>query len=487
MQNNKLMFSFSVILLVLLIMGCSQPDPTKAPITTNSKKALEFYLQARDLSEKLRGQESIALYQKAIQFDPDFAVAYLNLAFVMPTFKEFFEKLNQAKALVENVSEAERHWILGVDAGVNGYQMIQRDHYTKLVELYPEDERAHNLLGNHYFGQQDYNNAITQYKLALDIAPDFSQPYNQLGYALRFQGNFGEAEKVFQKYIELIPDDPNPYDSYAELLLRMGKYEESIASYRKALEIDQHFVASHVGIATNLNYSGRYEAAIKQLHVLLEGARNIGESRTAYFAMAVSYLSGGEIEKALDMQTEQLELSSEANDEAAMTADMTVAGNILAESGRSEIAIKMYEEAWKTIESASLEKDVQENNYRNLLYNSTKARINLGELEVAALQAEEYRALVEAIQNPFQIRLANELDGIIAYERGQYGLALDMFQTSNQQNPYILYRTAQAFAGLGQQDSALAYAEEAVSFNALNSMNQVFIRNPAQDLIESLK
>ena len=220
---------------LVMVSGCAKPDSGKVPITTKSKEARALYLQGRDLAESLQGQESRSFFQQAVEKDPDFAMAHMQLAFVQPSAKEFFTSLDRAVALVDKVSDGERMWIQGVDAGVNGFAMKQREYYQRMVDAYPNDERAYNLLGNNYFGQQEYTAAIEQYNKAVEIAPEFSQPYNQLGYSYRFLGNYEEAETAFQKYIELIPNDPNPYDSYAELLMKMGRYDESIASYKEAL------------------------------------------------------------------------------------------------------------------------------------------------------------------------------------------------------------------------------------------------------------
>jgi tetratricopeptide (TPR) repeat protein len=215
-----LVLALGAVLAIALGLGCGQDG--KMPITTDSDRALEYYIQGRDLAEKLRGQESIEYFEQAVAEDPDFAMAYLNLSLVSPTNKMFFENLDRATALADRVSEGERLYILGLEAGVNAFIMEQRDYYSQLVEAYPNDERAHNLLGNHYFGQQEFEAAIEEYEKATAINPDFSPVYNQLGYAQRFLENYDAAEAAFMKYIELIPDDPNPYDSYAELLMRPG-------------------------------------------------------------------------------------------------------------------------------------------------------------------------------------------------------------------------------------------------------------------------
>ena len=177
--------------------------------------------------------------------------------------------------------------------------MKQRDCYKRLVAAYPDDERAHTLLGNNYFSLQDYFLAIEEYRKATEIAPKFSPPYNQLGYSRRFLGDYAGAEKAFKQYIKLIPDDPNPYDSYAELLMKMGKYDESIKFYRKALEIDPTFVASSIGIASNLNFEGQYEAARAEVDGFYPRAMNNEQRRALHFAKAVSYAYQGDMDSAL--------------------------------------------------------------------------------------------------------------------------------------------------------------------------------------------
>jgi len=247
--NYTLLFTFFVFL-----SGCAaatSDDTAKLPITTASEKARELYLQGRNLQEKLRALDARPYFQKAVAEDPDFALGYFSLAFTSTSTKEFFASLEKAVSLADAVSEGERWWILGAKAGTDGNPVKQRELFQKLAEKYPNDERCQNILGGHYFGQQQYNYAIEQYEKAIKINPEFSQPYNQLGYAYRFLEKYEDSERTFKKYIEVIPDDPNPYDSYAELLLKIGKFAASIENYRKALQQDPSFTASYLGIATS--------------------------------------------------------------------------------------------------------------------------------------------------------------------------------------------------------------------------------------------
>jgi len=470
----------------MLMPGCSQEAAEKVPITTSSPEALKAYLQARDLSEKLQGQESLEFYQKAVELDPEFAMAHLNMSLAQPSAREFFASLEKAKALVEKVTEGEKLWILGFDAGVNGHQEHQREYYEQLVSLYPEDERALNLLGNHFFGVQDWDAAIAAYKKAILVNPDFSQPYNQLGYAQRFLENYQEAEDAFKRYVELIPDDPNPYDSYAELLLKLGRFEESIEKYRKALEVNPNFVASHVGIATNYNYLEQYEEARKQLDHLLSIARNEGETRAALIAKTVSYAAEGLFQEALTTQDAQFALDAETGDAANMAGDLNLKGLLYLELDAADSAQTVFTRAIEIIEGSDLSDPVKVNNQRNYMYNMGRVHVARGDLDDAKAIAQELLQAAGDAGNTFQVRQAYELKGIIALEERDYTAAIAALGGANQQNPYNLYRIALAYDGLGNLEEAKLMAERAANFNALNLLNQVFIREKAMNFAASL-
>jgi len=348
--------------------------------------------------------------------------------------------------------------------------------YKQLTDEFPDDERAHNILAGNYFAQQDYDSAIVEYTKATEIAPQFSQPYNQLGYAHRFLRQYDEAEKAFLKYIELIPDDPNPYDSYAELLMKKGKYEESILHYQKALVQNPLFVASFIGIATNLNYLGRHVEARLKLQELHNTARNDGERRAALFANAVSFVDEGNLQSAILELNKQHILAEKIIDATAMAADLNVIGIILLEMGEFDKAQETFNNALQHVVNSGLSTEVIGNAKRTWLNNSARLDINKGDLPSAREKQAEFLKQVKAMNNPFQIKLSHELAGLIAFAEQNYDLAIDEFNQSNLQNPYNLYRLSLSFRALGKVEKADEYAEKAVNFNALNNINQSFVR-----------
>ena len=472
-----------VIVGILLFagFGCTQKklDDGKIPITTSSKEARERFLRARNLQDKFLIQESRRVLELAIVLDPDFALAYRDLAFAQPSAKGFFEKFNKARELVDKVSEGERLWILADEAGINGNPVKQEEYLRQLIEKYSKDERAYNALGVFYFGQQEYGKAIVEFRKATEIASDFSPPYNMLGYANRTLENYGEAEAAFQKYIKLNPVDPNPYDSYAELLLKMGRFEESIKAYNKALTVKPDFVASHGGIAADLTYQGKHDEARKQLKKFYGIAKDDGQRRAALFNTAMTYIDEGNYDEALATIEKQHVLAENISDTAAMAGDLGIMATILYEQGRYDDALERYRTSLRLIMNSELSSEIKANAKRNFLYNDARITMKKVDLKAAKAKSDAHLKQTTEAANLNQIRLSHELAGMIAFEQKNYAKALEEFQQGNQQNPYTLYRTALAYQGQKNDQKAEEYFKKAAEFHALLSLNYAFARTKA--------
>ncbi len=478
-RNNVSVPVLTLCLFIPLFVGWSAPGPEEVPITTVSEEARQLYLQGRDANEKLRATDAYALFEKAVAKDPNFALGYLGLANAATTAKTFFAALQKAVALSDKVTDGERLMILGLQAGVKGDVEGQRRMYVELVEKYPSDVRALNLLGNYHFGLQDYPTAIRYLTQATELAPSFTAPYNQLGYAYRFEGKYPEAERTFQQYIALLPGDPNPYDSYGELLMKMGRFEESIRSYRKALEVDPHFTASLIGIANDQMFEGKGEEARKTLRHLATIARSDGEKRQALFWIAQSYVLEGKAEEAVHTVGEERAIAQKSMDFGSQSGDATFLGNILLHAGQLDAAAASFAEAEALMAKASVPAEVKQANHRNNLFNTARVALARGDVKTAQAQAELYQSQVAAKQIPFEVWQAHELLGMVAIAQRDFDRALAELAKSSHQNPRVLYLTAVALQGKGDAQRAQSAAQAVATFNGLHAA-YVFVRPEAQ-------
>jgi len=471
---------------VLLLPVFARSSDDKIPITTASDQARDYYLQGRDLFEKLRLPDARVYFEKAIAEDQGFALAYLGLSQSGPSTKHFFDNLEKAKNSMKNASRAEQQLIIGLEAGVTGNPAKQHQIYQKLVEVYPKDERTHNLLGNYYFGQQEYDKAIEQYNLARKINSKFSQLYNQLGYSYRFLKQYDQAETAFKEYIKLIPDDPNPFDSHAELLMKIGNFEESITQYRKALAIDPTFVASYSGIATCLNFMGDYDGARMAATELNANAVNDGQRRAGHFVTAVSYVDEGKIEEAIREIEKQMVFAQQISDAVNIAADLTIIGTLMLEIDRPDDAFLRFDDALKVVLDSDLSEEIKNNNRLAFLFNEAIVELARGNFEKAKSNQKEYARGARANTNRFQIWLSHELAGRIALQETDYKTAIAEFQRSNQQNTYNLFRQAIAYEKLGDRESARQFCQQIVDYNQLNNLNYGLIRHKAKQMLDDM-
>jgi tetratricopeptide (TPR) repeat protein len=448
----------------------------KVPLTTKSEEAKKLYDQGLAVLDQLRFHDARQLFQQAAAKDPDFAMAHYQLVLSSPSNKEALAHLNQAVALSGSVSEGERLAILGLQAGFNAEPAKSFDYAKEAVDKYPEDERARQTLAFGYSGRQEYEKAVDQLKKAIEINPDFSPSYNSLGYAYRPLNKNAEAEQAFKKYIELVPNDPNPYDSYAELLMKTGRFDESIAQYRKALSIDPHFTNSYYGIAGDLMYLGKHSQALAEAQKLANAARNDGDRRFALFTKALVYADQGKTDLALKEMEKQYALDSKIGDPAQMAQDLDGIGIVLVETGKPDQAQKRFQQSLDIQTKSNLSPEAKED--ANLAHHYHLGRVALAKNDLATAKSEaaEYLKGAEEKENSFRIRQAHELAGTIATKEKNFDQAISELEKASQQDPYVVYQTAMAYAGKGDQAKAKETYKRAAEMYILPTINYALIR-----------
>jgi len=464
------------------VAGATVANSGAVPISSASAEARKLYLEGRALSEQLRAHDGRQRFQEAVSKDPSFAMAHFQLAANAATAKDFFAHLKEAVALSDKVSEGERLTILALEAGGNAQPAKALEYQQELVAKYPNDERAHFLLGGGYFGQQDYDKAIAEYKRATEINPDYSPAYNLLGYAYKQVEKYDEAETAFKKYIELIPGDPNPYDSYAELLMKTGRFDESIRQYQKALSVDEHFSPSRVGIANNLMLQGKHDQAAAKMDELYGRARDDGDRRTAMFVKSVILTDAGRTDAAVKEVEREYALDAKLADSANMSGDAQLIGNILLNAGRSDAAAKQFGQALDLVEKSSLSDEVKQDTRLADHYNKGRVALAKGDIATAKAESKVYADGAAARQNSFRVKQAHELEGQIALAEKGYDEAIKHFGQANQQDPQVTYLTALAYKGKGDSAKAKELAGWAANANVLPLASYAFIRDKAKKL-----
>jgi serine/threonine protein kinase/tetratricopeptide (TPR) repeat protein len=175
-------------------------DVPLAQATTSSLEALKEYSQG--VSKK---EPSAALPHdlKAVQLDPNFAMAYLAVGqdyLVEAEAGRAAEYFSKAFQLRTNASEREQ---LMIDAeyysGVTGELNKAAQTYKEEIENYPRQSSAYNNLGNIYAAQGQYERAAEILRQSIQMSPNTSADYENLANVLLALQHFEEAGRVMHE------------------------------------------------------------------------------------------------------------------------------------------------------------------------------------------------------------------------------------------------------------------------------------------------
>ncbi|HEX2059432.1 MAG TPA: protein kinase, partial [Thermoanaerobaculia bacterium] len=181
---------------------------TKRP--TTDARAYELYLKGRLQWNKRNAEglyEAIALFNQAIEIDPQYALAYAGLA--------------------------DCYNLLDIWAGL------------PTRETFPRAKAA------------------AQKALAIDDT--LAEAHTSLAYAIQtYEWDWAEAEKEYRRAIELSPNYATARQWYAEMLTATGRFDEAAAQGKKALELDPMSPIINAVVAWNSMMARRYDVAIEQ-------------------------------------------------------------------------------------------------------------------------------------------------------------------------------------------------------------------------------
>ncbi len=226
--------------------------------TTSSTEALAAFEQGFDELSKLYFADAYRSFQRAVELDPDFAVAKKYLAQVSE--KEDRERLSAELEAVdrERLKPEERFIVVS--------WLAREKPAAERQAIVDDFLREHP--GN-FFGLRDrcaglweterWDEAEGCYLRLLELHPNWVQGENRLGYIAMARGRFSEAEERFRTYRYVVPDQANPYDSMAELLMLLGRYDEAEASLAEAIRIKPDFCHAYDLRARIAILAGRFE------------------------------------------------------------------------------------------------------------------------------------------------------------------------------------------------------------------------------------
>lgn len=178
--------------------------------------------------------------------------------------------------------------------------------YRMALQINPGYKVAHYNLGIALMDKGQKEEAIEQYQIALKLDPEYAEAHNNLGVALSAVGQVGQAKVQYQTALKIDPDYAEARYNLGNNLLQSGKLEESIGEYRTALEITpgDTRILNNLGIA--LNIKGEYDGAIAQFRKALAINPDFVD---ANYNLGVSFLKIGKPDDAIHQYRKALEIN----------------------------------------------------------------------------------------------------------------------------------------------------------------------------------
>lgn len=270
-----------------------------APIEQATTSSLEAF-KAYDLGRQRHfgGQyfEAIPLYRRAVELDPDFAIAYAALGITYNVAQEpdlAAESSQRAFALRDRVSERERFYIslrYYVDVLGDGDKAIETLELWK--QTYPRDFVPRTNLGARYSAIGRHEQAVEEAREGVRLNPDAGVAYASLAQSLIYLDRYQDARAAIdQAFSRKVGPPYGRYMLYALALLEgdaaaMQQQVESVAG-----------TPTEAGMLTLQSVSAAYEGRTRAARELTRRAVDLALQRGSKQA-AAEYSAGNALWEA---------------------------------------------------------------------------------------------------------------------------------------------------------------------------------------------
>jgi serine/threonine-protein kinase len=218
-------------------------EPGIAKKYTSSNEAYQLYLKGRfHWAKRTKDdlQKSIEAYKQAIEIDPEFALAYVGIAYSF-------------NSMGKNPDAAPKDSIPFAKAAA-----------ARALELDPSIAEAHAAMADSLaIGDWNWTESEREFKRSIDLDPNLS--YTHLAYAGSYLTAAGRAAEVVsesERALELEPLSLINNTVMASSLIYGRKFDQALTQARKAFDLDQNFPLSRLWLSLALIANGKYDEAI---------------------------------------------------------------------------------------------------------------------------------------------------------------------------------------------------------------------------------
>jgi serine/threonine protein kinase/tetratricopeptide (TPR) repeat protein len=283
-------------------------------VTTDSMEAYNYFLRGREDFEKYYYNDARKFLERAVELDPEFALAHFYLArsyaylgntaemeVASENFKKYGKKLKGREGLFIEA-------LLIRKKNPEKYHKILED----LAEKYPKWKRIYFELALFHEQTGGLDEAIALLNKALELDPNYGYALNQLAYEYSYKNEYDKALEYFRRYASVSPGDANPFDSMGETYFRMGKLDEAIEKFKEALEVKPDF-GSDWKISYIYAVKRDYDEAMRWLDQFIDMAATDSLRAQGHLWKGYYYYLQGKLEQSLEEVDQAEQLAREAD------------------------------------------------------------------------------------------------------------------------------------------------------------------------------
>ncbi len=195
------------------------------------------------VSQEMYGEAKVSA-EELVRQRPDCLVGYRQLAEIARKQKDYSGVAVNLNMVIElNPEDAKAHNNLGTVLQLQGRLDDAINHYRIALQLEPDDADVHKNLGNALNAQGKLAEAISHYRQLLQIRPDDAPTHYQLGTALQLQGKLGESITHFMEVVRLTPGSAKAHYILARALNDGGRIKEAITEFKETLRLRPNWVS----------------------------------------------------------------------------------------------------------------------------------------------------------------------------------------------------------------------------------------------------
>ena len=316
--------------------------------------------------------------------------------------------------------------------------------YRESAKIKPNYYLTYNNLGNKFYYSKQYDEAITNYDMAIQLNPNFIDSYYNRGSAYYHLGQYHKAFQDFNKVIELNPNDSLAYNMRGLVYHCLWESEQALQDFNKAIELNPNFAEAYRNRGDLYNDGfGQYEQAIQDFNKAIELNPKCSE---AYNGRGIAYSKLNQNERAIQDYNRAIQLNP--NDDWAYN-----------NRGVSYMKLKQYEQA-----IADYSKAIELNpNHATAYSNRADTYSNLNKNEEALQDYEKIFQLVPDCSFILYISYAQVCLSLKQYEKAFK--AYDKLLRDNPNNYFALTFRGNAYKKLEKYDLAIEDYNKVIEIN----------------------